>query len=101
MTDISQPNIATMVLVNLVRLLAAELVAGKHRDDLDHLLRAINRKIEITPLPRGVDVNDARSAFGEVRKLLSPVFVQLREQTKLVRISECAKNSAGHFKHLQ
>ena len=69
------PGIKETVLVHLVRLLAAELVAGKHRDDVEEIIHAIDRKIDQTPLPRGVDVNDARAGFLEAKKLLAPANV--------------------------
>jgi hypothetical protein len=66
-------SVTTIALLNLVHLLAAELVAGEHRDDVERLIRALDRKIDTTPLPRGIDVNDARAGLAEVKALLRPV----------------------------
>ena len=59
----------------MIRLLAAELVAGEHRDDLTKLIQAIDRQFDATPLPRGIDVNDARAGIRQAREHLRPVWL--------------------------
>ncbi len=95
------PGIKETVLVHLVRLLAAELVAGKHRDDVEEIIHAIDRKIDQTPLPRGVDVNDARAGFLEAKKLLAPVCKALRAQAAEARFSDEVKKQPSAVKHVQ
>ncbi len=65
-------NVTTLALLNLIRLLAAEMVAGEHRDDVAKLIQAMDRQLDATPLPRGIDVNDARAGIGQARDLLRP-----------------------------
>jgi hypothetical protein len=72
-------NVTTLALLNLIRLLAAELVAGEHRDDVAKLIQAIDRKLDATPLPRGIDVNDARAGISLARELLRPHIARVRE----------------------
>jgi hypothetical protein len=95
-------SVATIALVNLVRLLAAELVAGEHRDDVERVIRAIDRKIDTTPLPRGIDVNDARAGLAEVKVLLRPVVKRVRAQAEAVKITDRIKTAPPRtFRYLQ
>jgi hypothetical protein len=80
--------VTTAALVRLIQLLAAEMVAGEHRDDIDRLIRAMDRKIDATPLPRGVDVNDARAGLVQVKALLRPVLQRVRAQAQAVKIAD-------------
>ena len=77
MSDTS--SVTTFALLNLIRLLVGELVAGAHRDDLTEVISAIDRQLDATPLPRGIDVNDARSGIAHARALLSPHIARVRE----------------------
>ena len=96
-------TVTTLALVNLIRLLAAELVAGEHRDDVDRLIQAIDRKIDKTPLPRGIDVNDARAGLADVKTLLRPVVRRVRAQAEAVKITDRAAATAAPktFRYLQ
>jgi hypothetical protein len=95
-------SVTTIALLNLVQLLAAELVAGEHRDDVERLIRAIDRKIDATPLPRGIDVNDARDGLAQVKTLLRPVVKRVRAQAEAVRVTDRAKATAPRtFRYLQ
>jgi hypothetical protein len=85
---VPKDSVRTLALLNLVRLLAAELVAGKHRDDVERVIQAIDHKIDATPLPRGIDVNDARAGLAEVKLLLRPVVKRVRAQAKAVKIAD-------------
>ncbi len=84
-------SVKTLALLNLVRLLAAELVAGRHRDDVERVIQAIDRKIDATPLPRGIDVIDARAGLVEVKLLLRPVVKRVRAQARAVKVADRTK----------
>jgi hypothetical protein len=79
-------TVTTLALVNLIQLLSAEMVAGEHRHDTDRLIRAIDRKIDATPLPRGIDVNDARDGLAQVKALLRPVIQRVKAQAQAVKV---------------
>jgi hypothetical protein len=97
-----QDSVTTIALLNLVQLLAAELVAGEHRDDVERLIRAIDRKIDTTPLPRGVDVNDARDGLAQAKTLLRPVVKRVRAQAEAVKVTDRApKTGPKTFRYLQ
>ena len=72
-------KVTTLALLNMIRLLAAELVAGEHRDDVAKLIQAVDQKLDATPLPRGIDVNDAREGISQARELLRPYIARVRE----------------------
>jgi hypothetical protein len=84
------PSVTTLALLNLIRLLAAELVAGEHRDDVSKLIQAIDRQLEATPLPRGIDVNDARTGIRRARELLRPHMSRVRELAESVQAGDHA-----------
>ena len=95
-------SVTTIALLNLVQLLAAELVAGEHRDDVERLIRAIDRKIDTTPLPRGIDVNDARDGLAQAKTLLRPVVKRVRAQAEAVKITDRAqRRKPKTFRYLQ
>ena len=95
-------SVTTIALLNLVQLLAAELVAGEHRDDVERLVRAIDRKIDTTPLPRGIDVNDARDGLAQAKTLLRPVVKRVRAQAEAVKVTDRApKTGPKTFRYLQ
>ena len=98
----SSDSVATLALLHLVQLLSAELVAGEHRHDVERLIRAIDNKIDTTPLPRGVDVNDARAGFAEARELLRPVIQRVRAQAEAVKVTDRATAATPKtFRYLQ
>jgi len=101
MSETLETKIKEAALLHLVRLLGAELVAGKHRDDVEEIIRAIDRKIEQTPLTRGIDVNDARAGFLAARKALAPVCKALRSQAAEARFSDEVKKQPSAVKHMQ
>jgi hypothetical protein len=84
-------NVTTLALLNLIRLLAAEMVAGEHRDDVTKLVQAMDRQLDATPLPRGIDINDARSGIAEARKLLRPHLTRVRDLAQAVRARDHAE----------
>jgi len=82
------PDVTTLALLNLVRLLSAELVAGQHRDDVAKLIEAMDRQLNATPLPRGIDVNDARAGIAHAKELLRPYVAQVRHQAEAVHLRD-------------
>ena len=95
-------SVTTIALLKLIQLLAAELVAGEHRDDVERLIRAIDRKIDTTPLPRGIDVNDARDGLVQAKTLLRPVVKRVRAQAAAVKITDRAATAMPKtFRYLQ
>jgi len=87
----SAPDVTTLALLNLIRLLSAELVAGEHRDNVTKLIEAMDRHLNATPLPRGVDVNDARAGIARARALLRPYVAHVRDQAEAARVRDEAK----------
>ena len=81
-----QETVTILALLNLIRLLAAEFVAGEHRHDVERLILAMDRKLGATPLPRGIDVNDARAGIARARELLRPYVKHVRDHAKIARI---------------
>ena len=81
----NNPDVTTLALLNLIRLLAAELVAGQHRDDVVKLIRSIDLKLNATPLPDGVEGDQAREGIARARELLRPYVKQLRAQAVAAR----------------
>ncbi|OYX70238.1 MAG: hypothetical protein B7Y95_16220 [Rhizobiales bacterium 32-66-11] len=74
-------KVTLAALLNLIRLLGAELVAGKHRDDVDHLERALRAKLNF--VRDGVDKDDAEAGLALAHQLLTPVLRQIRAQAHL------------------
>jgi len=101
MSDSSEDNVTQLALLNLIRLLAAELVAGEHRDDVDRVVRSMEQKLNETPLPRGTDVNDARAGIARAKELLRPYVKHVRDQARAARIEEQATVTPRPLKHLQ
>jgi hypothetical protein len=98
----AKDSVTTIALLNLIQLLAAELVAGEHRDDVERLIRAIDRKIDATPLPRGIDVNDARDGLAQAKTLLRPVVKRVRAQAEAVKVTDrAAMAKPKTFRYLQ
>jgi hypothetical protein len=93
MINSPENSVTVLALLNLIRLLAAELVAGEHRHDIDRVIAAIDRKLNSTPLPRGIDVNDARAGIARARELLRPYVANLREQARAARLGDISKTT--------
>lgn len=93
MSDTSK--VTTLALLNLIRLLAAEMVAGEHRDDVTKLIQAMDRQLDATPLPRGIDVNDARVGIKQARDLLRPYVARVQELAEATRARDQASASAA------
>jgi hypothetical protein len=82
------PDVTTLALLNMIRLLASELVAGEHRDDVTRLVDAMDRQLNATPLPRGIDVNDARAGIAHARDLMRPYVAYVRDQAEAARVRD-------------
>ena len=82
------PDVTTLALLNLIRLLSAELVAGQHRDDVERLIEAMDRQLNATPLPRGIDVNDARIGITHAKELLRPYIAHVRRQAEAAHVRD-------------
>jgi hypothetical protein len=92
-TSNATANVTTLALLNLIRLLAGEMVAGEHRDDVVKLIQAMDRQLNATPLPRGIDVNDARAGIAHARELLRPYVALVRKQAEAVQVRDRAAAS--------
>jgi hypothetical protein len=76
-----ESKVVVAALLNLVRLLAAEMVAGEGaHHDVGRLLAAIDRKLNDTPLPGDTKLEVARAGIRRTRALLAPVAAQIRRQ---------------------
>jgi hypothetical protein len=93
MNDLPETSITTLALLNLIRLLAAELVAGEHRHDVEKVIAAMDRRLDSTPLPRGIDVDDARAGIARARELLRPYVAHLRRQAHDARMTDKMQSS--------
>ncbi|MCJ2017995.1 hypothetical protein MKK84_11250 [Methylobacterium sp. E-065] len=77
-TPCDAKDVALAALTNLVRLMGAELVAGRHRDDIDVFERAVRTKI-ITPVdgsPPDVTQSGLTLAAAHVERALAQIRAQ-------------------------
>jgi hypothetical protein len=81
-----EATVTVSVLLNLIRLLGAELVAGEHRDQVDRVVAAILTKASATPLPDHTSDEAARIGIAEARSLLMPVVARIRVQAERARL---------------
>ena len=88
MSNTREETIATLALLNLIRLMAAELVAGEHRKDVERLIRAMDQKLDATPIPEGTDENAARAGIAHAKALLRPYVKHVRDQAKVAQIRD-------------
>jgi hypothetical protein len=70
--------VAVAALLHLIRLMGAELVAGRHRDDVEVLVRAIETKLRSVQLPDDTPEGDVSGGMLLANKLLEPIFEDLR-----------------------
>lgn len=96
-----EEKIATVALLNLVRLLAAELVAGEHRHDVEKLIQAMDQKLDATPLPNDIGADEARLGIARAKELLRPYVKQVRDQAKIARTKDSRPATLVSFKYLQ
>ncbi len=86
---------AVTVLLNLIRLLGAELVAGEHRDRVDRVVNAILAKASATPLPDSIPQEAARIGIAEARSLLMPVIERIKIQAERAKLLDAAVPTAS------
>jgi hypothetical protein len=77
--DAAEVTIAA--LLNLVRLMGAELVAGEHRDNVELLIRSIETKLKTTKIPGEIPQAVVEEGLSQARRLLMPVFAELRQKS--------------------
>jgi hypothetical protein len=76
-----ETKVVVAALLHLIRLLAAEMVAGEGpHHDAERLLAAIDRRLNDTPLPGDTRLDVARAGLRQTRALLGPVAAQIRKQ---------------------
>ena len=73
-TQPTEEQVVFAALTNLVRLLAAELVAGKYRHDVIELIRRMDAKVDRTPIPNTVDQQTAGMVSGVRKRCLAKAF---------------------------
>jgi len=84
-------KVVVAALLNLVRLLAVEMVVGEGaHHDVERLLAAIDRKLSDTPLPGDTRLEVARAGIRRTRALLAPVAAQIRRQA--AKAAEAERN---------
>jgi hypothetical protein len=95
MTDdprrVTESQVTLAALLNLVRLLAAELVAGAHRHEVEELIQAIEHKVDRTPLSAAIDQRTARVGIIRAKSLLRSVYKRIRQQAKEARAADAAR----------
>jgi hypothetical protein len=85
-----EATVTIVVLLNLIRLLGAELVAGEHRDRVDRVVNAIMAKASATPLPDSTPPETARIGIAEARSLLLPVIERIKIQAERAHLLDAA-----------
>jgi hypothetical protein len=76
-----ESKVVVAALLNLVRLLSAEMVAGAGpHHDVERLIAAIDRRLNDTPLPGDTTIEVARAGLRQTRALLGPIAAQIRKQ---------------------
>ena len=83
-TPCDAKDVALAALANLVRLMGAELVAGRHRDDIDVLERAVRTKI-ITPID-GCSPDVTQSGLALAAAHVERALAQIRAQADAARV---------------
>ena len=86
MAESPESTVTILALLHVLRLMARELVAGEHRDNVERLIQCMKQRIGEAPLPRGIDVNDARSGFRAATRLINAIAPKLREQAAMARV---------------
>jgi len=92
-------KITIALLANLIRLLAAELVAGAHRDDVNLVEAAIRSKVN-ADVP-GASPKELAAALKETHEVLTPVLAQVRIQAEAVRKADSKCAASGEESNAQ
>ena len=72
-------KVTLAALLHLVRLLSAELVAGKHREDINRVESAIRAKVNQIAV-QGVSAEAVARGLAYAHELLEPVLANVRAQ---------------------
>ena len=80
-------KVTLAALLHLVRLLSAELVAGKHREDVDLVEAAIRAKVNQIAV-RGVSAEAVARGLAYAHELLGPVLSKVRAQASDVNAAK-------------
>jgi hypothetical protein len=78
-----QVRVAIASLVKLINLLGAEMLVGKHRDDVDAFERNVRAKLFAHV--DGVSQEDTAAGVALAHSLIEPVLASLRERVKQVQ----------------
>ena len=79
-------RVAIASLVKLVNLMGAELLVGKHRDDIDAFEQSVRAKLHASV--EGVSSEDTAAGVALAHSLIEPVLANLRERVKQTRAAE-------------
>ncbi len=90
-----EATVTVLVLLNLIRLLGAELVAGERRDRVDRVVNAILAKASATPLPDSIPQEVGRIGIAEARSLLMPVIERIKIQAERAKLLDAAVPTAS------
>jgi hypothetical protein len=90
-----EATVTVTVLLNLIRLLGAELVAGEHRDRVDRVAAAILLKAGTAPLPEGTSQEAARIGIAEAKSLLLPVIERIKIQAERAQLLDAVTPSTS------
>ena len=78
-------RVAIASLVKLVNLMGAELLVGKHRDDVDAFEQSVRAKLHAHV--QGVSPEDTATGVALAHTLIEPVLANLRERVKQAQAS--------------
>ncbi|MCJ2132666.1 hypothetical protein MKK69_01040 [Methylobacterium sp. J-026] len=89
MTDsICDPkDVALAALTNMIRLMGAELVAGRHRDDLGLFMRAVQDRLAASPTP-ACSPDVAEAGLQVAARCIEQALVQVRAQAQAARAGD-------------
>lgn len=81
MSDLSLDprDVALAALTNLIRLMGAELVAGRHRDDLDLFEKAVRDRLGSAPAP-ACSLDVAEAGLQLAGRCIEQALAQVRAQ---------------------
>ncbi len=79
---------ALVALLHLIRLMGAELVAGKHRDDVEMLVKAAETKLRAARFPADMPNQDIVKGLDLAQAKLRPIFEDLRARSEKAHLSD-------------
>ena len=81
-------RVAIASLVKLINLIGAEMLVGKHRDDVDAFEQSVRAKLYANV--QGVSAEDTAAGVALAHTLIEPVLANLRERVKQVQATSTA-----------